>query len=534
MAERYSHNTASAIGDILQLGHRFASHLCAALIIIAFIQSSYAGAGNALTLAWDPNPDENIAGYKLHYGTAPGTYDQVIDVGNGSTGTVTDLSANITYYFVVTAYNDIGLESPPSNEVSYALDPEELPSPDDTDDNNNDDGPDAEDDVQGPGSNENATAFAGLIISSADNDHASASPLNGFVSVRVARRQGSATGKLSLNGETYRFEGAFDGLGRLAIAIDRGPWLPMLTFLLQLEPGSRRITGWLSTGGDTPVTIELQARTSERTLLTPLQGRYTVILTPENVAPTEPQGYGIGLLNVSARGNVRFSATLPDGTKMTTSGAIDTNGEFSFYAPLYEDSAGFLAGTITFEDVPNESDAHATLLRWSKPIRVLDPRFKAAFAIDLSMRAAKYMHPFNSAPLLPGLATSGGRALISFTGGNLPDAAPNTPDATGTASLRPASPVTIYTRQGVPTLWAFGQPITATFNPTNGLFRGTFAPSGLNGSRTSSFSGVLFQKGGEENAGGYGRGLFLDWNQTGRVELEIETLTKEKAEMLKN
>jgi hypothetical protein len=463
-----------------------ASYILAAVIIFATAHAS-----NRLTLAWDPNPDENIAGYKLRYGTASGIYDQAVDVGKASTGTVDGLLVNTTYFFVVTAYNADGLESLPSNEVSYTLEPDDF-TPDD----------EADDDTD-------AVTYAGLI--SATDAPGAPVAWTGFLTMR-AMRDGVVTGKITISGETYRWESAFDSMGRLAATIDRGRWLAPLRLFVETAADGNRITGTVTTVGSNAAgaTIDLQAAASidDRSLLAPRQGRYTFVLTPENAGSAEPQGYGVGLLTVSSRGIARLSATLPDGTKVSTSGAIDTNGEFLFHAPLYGD-AGFLAGKITFQDISNESDAHGAVL-WSKPIRLGDARFKSAFAMQLSLRAAKYWHYFNSSPLLPGLLVSGGRATISFSGGNLPNPPidPNSP-----ASSTPPAPVTIYTRNGVPTLWAYGEPITATFTPSNGLFRGTFT-SPIDG-RTRPFVGVVFQKGGA----GYGRGLFLDWTQSGRVEL---------------
>ena len=72
----------------------------------------------SVTLAWNPSASSGIAGYRLHYGTSSGTYPNVIDVGNTITATVSRLTAGQTYYFVATAYNTVGLESLPSNEVS--------------------------------------------------------------------------------------------------------------------------------------------------------------------------------------------------------------------------------------------------------------------------------------------------------------------------------------------------------------------------------------------------------------------------------
>ena len=75
--------------------------------------------GQSVTLVWDANPDPDIAGYRVYYGTSSGNYTQSIDVGNVTTATISNLVPGQTYYFVVTDYNTAGLESLPSNEVAY-------------------------------------------------------------------------------------------------------------------------------------------------------------------------------------------------------------------------------------------------------------------------------------------------------------------------------------------------------------------------------------------------------------------------------
>lgn len=70
-----------------------------------------------VTLAWSPNPEQNIAGYIVYYGRASNNYSRLV--------TVTDTTARIgvrgnkTYYFAVTAFNTDGLESDLSEEVHW-------------------------------------------------------------------------------------------------------------------------------------------------------------------------------------------------------------------------------------------------------------------------------------------------------------------------------------------------------------------------------------------------------------------------------
>ena len=69
------------------------------------------------TLAWDRSQDPDVVGYRVHYGTTSKTYNKTVDVGNTTTATVTDLTTGSGYYFAVTAYNSVQLESLPSIEV---------------------------------------------------------------------------------------------------------------------------------------------------------------------------------------------------------------------------------------------------------------------------------------------------------------------------------------------------------------------------------------------------------------------------------
>jgi len=73
-----------------------------------------------IKLAWDPNSEPDLAGYKVYYGTASSTYGSPINVGNVVTYTLTGLTQGQVYYVVVTAYDTSSNESGYSNELSGA------------------------------------------------------------------------------------------------------------------------------------------------------------------------------------------------------------------------------------------------------------------------------------------------------------------------------------------------------------------------------------------------------------------------------
>jgi hypothetical protein len=73
-----------------------------------------------VTLAWDPNTQTGVIGYRIYWGTSSGTYTSSVDVGNVTTYTVMGLNSGTTYYFVATCYTGTGAESGYSNQVSTA------------------------------------------------------------------------------------------------------------------------------------------------------------------------------------------------------------------------------------------------------------------------------------------------------------------------------------------------------------------------------------------------------------------------------
>jgi len=80
-----------------------------------------ASAVQNVTLSWNPSTSPNVAGYDIYYGPACGTYTNKISVGNVTSATVPGLKEGACDYFVVTARATSGLESLPSNEVSYNI-----------------------------------------------------------------------------------------------------------------------------------------------------------------------------------------------------------------------------------------------------------------------------------------------------------------------------------------------------------------------------------------------------------------------------
>jgi fibronectin type 3 domain-containing protein len=76
--------------------------------------SAFAG---SVTLAWDASPSPGVTGYNIYYGTVSGQYTHIVEgIGLDLGVLVPGLRFGGVYYFVVTAFDQYGIESDYSNE----------------------------------------------------------------------------------------------------------------------------------------------------------------------------------------------------------------------------------------------------------------------------------------------------------------------------------------------------------------------------------------------------------------------------------
>jgi hypothetical protein len=92
----------------------------AQLFLVAGRSETNSPAPGVVALGWNPSPDPNATGYFLCWGLASGVCTNLLDAGNSTSATVAGLATNVTYYFSVVTYG-AGTESPPSNEIAYAV-----------------------------------------------------------------------------------------------------------------------------------------------------------------------------------------------------------------------------------------------------------------------------------------------------------------------------------------------------------------------------------------------------------------------------
>ena len=75
----------------------------------------------SVSLAWNPNPETDLKGYRVYRGGTNGGPDWMAEVGLTTLVTVSELNEGSTYRFTVTAVNEGGLESDHSDPVFYSV-----------------------------------------------------------------------------------------------------------------------------------------------------------------------------------------------------------------------------------------------------------------------------------------------------------------------------------------------------------------------------------------------------------------------------
>ena len=99
------------------IGRQVRLFVCAAMLVCL----PQVAAAATLTLQWDPNPEPDITGYVLQYGTRPGIYDRSVNVGLATSYALSLTEpGTTTYYFSVVAYSVAGF-SDPSSEITATV-----------------------------------------------------------------------------------------------------------------------------------------------------------------------------------------------------------------------------------------------------------------------------------------------------------------------------------------------------------------------------------------------------------------------------
>ncbi|NQT26838.1 Ig-like domain-containing protein, partial [candidate division KSB1 bacterium] len=78
------------------------------------------GFGQNILVSWNANPEQDLWGYQIYYGTESNNYTTIIDVKNKTSHPINGLDVG-TYYLVMTAYDSSGNESVFSTEHTFEI-----------------------------------------------------------------------------------------------------------------------------------------------------------------------------------------------------------------------------------------------------------------------------------------------------------------------------------------------------------------------------------------------------------------------------
>lgn len=300
--------------------------------------------------------------------------------------------------------------------------------------------------------------------------------------------------------------------------------LPSLTLALNLDvsaPLAQQITGILTENGTVVSTLTLnrQLYTAAKipagsplmhvpaSLLNPLtdKGAYTcifqAIVPPNEGLPVArfPQGDGWALARVKSSGAATFAGRLADGQPFSYGNYLSKDNVLPFYLRPYA-GHGTLSGSVSFRDVPGQSDADGVGLRWFKTANPKDTLYPLGWpaGIKVDVLGSKFVVPerptsTNPTPFylsgrdnilgLPGAPTPTGVTLVLADGGTPGISKAATVDAKNTVTIALPADALLNLKAAFPT------DITGRLT---GRLSGSFKHSGNND--TVTFGGVVYQK----------------------------------------
>ena len=176
----------------------------------------------------------------------------------------------------------------------------------------------------------------------------------------------------------YSIKDTFADDGSLLHLISGPHGSTVATLNLQLGFGSgNSLAGTVTLGGTSFALAGYQTGFSTGSRSTT---RYSVIL-PYVTGPGLPEGDGYGTVTVTPSGGAHFAGTLGDGTPVSESTTLDANGDWPFYAPLYQ-NAGVITGWLNLR--PAAAPAITGTLEWLKPSLPAAAYYPNGFTLSIS------------------------------------------------------------------------------------------------------------------------------------------------------
>ena len=260
--------------------------------------------------------------------------------------------------------------------------------------------------------------YTGLV-----NGPTSLPAISGMIDI-VISGTGVFTGKLWYGGVAFPLKGEFSGAGLYEGTVKRTKKVPLSVRLsLDLNPtGTLSITGVID--GDAQPSSVLAHRAGydkNHPADAQLARAYTFYIPPTFPAdPSKPHGNGVGTVNVSRDGVVKWTGFLGDGTPATQTTVLNGQNRWPLYVSLYK-GTGYASGQVTHDTVPAGSDLSASL-NWVKEAAPKDKTFPDGFTIEgSSFIGVEYTPPPTGTRVLPGYDTAPDNSgPLTLVDGNLP------------------------------------------------------------------------------------------------------------------
>jgi len=326
-----------------------------------------------------------------------------------------------------------------------------------------------------------AGSYGGLLTNGGD--------ITGGLESVVLSKTGALSGTVVISGKRYAFKGTVGVDGAATVVIAR-TGLPNIvgTIQLALADGTTdgyQLTGSFSADGTAHAVDAAFFPTYPKTAPAPQAGLYTLAMRAPNGVDTasQPGGDGYASLKVSPTGDCTGTLTLADGTTATFGGRVSRKAEWTLHRNLYGTTGGYVAGKLTFRDVPGISDLDGTL-RWLKPNAVPATKsYVAGFDTTRGVVGSRYTPPLKNQRAFPGLANSLYNTWLRLSG----------PDMSTLHSLNLTTMDRATTWTTANKLLYYGpDKITMTFTAATGLITGSCvdAARGVN----LTFGGALLPK----------------------------------------
>jgi hypothetical protein len=326
-----------------------------------------------------------------------------------------------------------------------------------------------------------AGSYGGLLTNGGD--------ITGGLESVVISKTGALSGTVVILGKRYAFKGTLGGDGAATVVIAR-TGLPNIVGTIQLARADGttdgyQLTGSFSADGTAHAVDAAFFPTYPKAAPAPQAGQYTLaIRAPDAVDTTaQPGGDGYASLKVSPTGDCTGTLTLADGTTATFGGRVSRKAEWTLHRSLYGTTGGYVAGKMTFRDVPGLSNLDGTL-RWLKPNAVPATKsYAAGFDATRGVVGSRYTPPLTGQRAFPGLANSLYNTWLRLSGPDM--------STLPTLDLTTMDRATTWTTANK-LLYYGPDKITMTFTAATGLITGTCvdAAKGIN----LTFGGALLQK----------------------------------------